>query len=245
METSEFYTKVKNNEILSNTYFLIIALLLAFGTLQFAGTVLATDKPVVSVVSCSMYPEYNVGDILFVKGQNFEGTSEDDVIVYDVRNKASIIVNSESYTLEASENNSQPSIDTEAGDIKLIAIRSDLSSDQVIGIVEFNSDRYRVVEGDTISLDGVSIEIESLSGIHIPIVHRVIEKHDNIVETKGDNNRQQLDFEKNVTKDQIHGKVFFRIPYLGNIKILAMDFTGLTGGQPFVLDTTPSCQERV
>lgn len=236
---------MRENELLNNAYFLIIALLLAFGTLQFAGTALSTEKPVVSVVSCSMYPEYNVGDILFVQGQSFKDIDVRDVIVYDVRNKAEISVGSNSYSLNASEEDPKPEVETEIGSIRLVDIKSNLKSDQVLGVLEINGDRHRFSEGDEISIDGEIVSIKSLSGIHIPIVHRVIEKNSDYLETKGDNNRKQLSFEKKVKEEQIHGKVVFRVPYLGNIKILAMDFTGLTGGQPFVFDTTPTCTERV
>lgn len=78
----EKWTEIKDSRFFNEFYFLAIALILAFGTLQTAGTALETDKPVVSVVSCSMYPELNVGDILVVNGVEFEEIEEGDIIVY-------------------------------------------------------------------------------------------------------------------------------------------------------------------
>ena len=235
---------IEENEILRNAYFLVIALLLAFGTLQFAGTALSTEKPVVSVVSCSMYPQYNVGDILFVQGQQFENINEGDVIVYDVRNEAQVAIGGERFNFTATKENPQPSQNTPIGEVKLLQVNSDMSETATSALFEINGETHRVTEGQSFSIQGESVVFNSLSGMEIPVVHRVTVKEDTHVETKGDNNLHQLDFEKNVTADQIHGKVFFRVPLLGNVKILTMDYLGLTGGQPFLIDTTPSCNNR-
>lgn len=145
-------------------YFVAIALLLAFGTLQTLGTFLGTEKPVVTVISCSMYPFYNVGDIIMVTGTTISSLEPGDVIVYDAPD---------------SEDN-------------------------------------------------------------VPIVHRVVEVHDDHVETLGDNNRDQLDFEKDVRDDQIVGKALFSIPRIGGLKLLAMDLAGLEGA-PLIIDSYPTC----
>ncbi|MFB6190852.1 MAG: signal peptidase I [Candidatus Nanohaloarchaea archaeon] len=165
----ERWHKIRQSRSFDEFYFFAVALILAFGTLQFTGTVLQTDKPVVSVVSCSMYPELHVGDVLIVQGTSFENIEEGDVIVY-----------------------STPEMD-------------------------------------------------------IPVVHRVIRKHDSYLETKGDNNPSQLDFEKHVEPDQVRGKVVFKIPRIGGLKLLAMDLTGLTGpgDTPVVIDSYPACRVRV
>lgn len=149
----------------SEFYFFAIALILAFGTLQTTGTLLETGKPVVTVISCSMYPVYDVGDIVFIQGTEVSELERGDIIVYD----------------------------------------SPQSSQDV------------------------------------PIVHRVTEVHEGYVETKGDNNPDQLSFEREIRDSQIHGKAFFRIPKIGGIKLLAMDLTGFNGGQPLVIDSYPSC----
>lgn len=63
-----------------------------------------------------------------------------------------------------------------------------------------------------------------------PIVHRIVSL--NPIQTKGDHNEQQLSVsnniyktdETNISKDQLIGKVVFKIPYLGWFKIWVTDF---------------------
>mgnify|MGYP006279239089 CR=1 FL=1 len=64
-------------------YFIFLALVLAFGILQTTGTAFNTDRPVVSVVSCSMYPTHDIGDIALIYGEDYEDIAEGDVIVFD------------------------------------------------------------------------------------------------------------------------------------------------------------------
>jgi len=166
MDTPKFWEKLTDSREFDEFYFFAVALILAFGTLQTTGTILETDKPVVTVVSCSMYPEYDVGDILVVQGQEYEEVERGDVVV------------------------------------------------------------YRTEE------------------MNIPVVHRVIEKNSEYLETQGDNNRGQLEFEKNVSPDQIHGTTAFKIPKIGLVKLLAMDLTGFSGDAPLVLDAVENCRVR-
>ncbi len=51
------------------------------------------------------------------------------------------------------------------------------------------------------------------------IIHRIVRLHENYVETKGDANIGQIEFEKNVRSEQIRGVAIARIPYLGWIKL--------------------------
>ncbi len=166
MNPEKAWEKVTGSREFDEFYFFAIALILAFGTLQTTGTVFDTDKPVVTVVSCSMYPEYDVGDILVVKGQDYEDIERGDIVV------------------------------------------------------------YRTEE------------------MNIPVVHRVIEKNPGYLETQGDNNQGQLDFEENVTPDQIHGTTAFKIPRVGLVKLLAMDLAGFSGDAPLVLDAVENCRVR-
>ncbi len=82
---------VKDSRGFQEFYFFAIALILAFGTLETTGTVLDTDKPVVTVVSCSMYPELDVGDIIVVRGAEIDNIEEGDIIVFDVEDEFSTI----------------------------------------------------------------------------------------------------------------------------------------------------------
>ncbi|RZD31407.1 MAG: signal peptidase I [uncultured DHVE6 group euryarchaeote] len=52
-----------------------------------------------------------------------------------------------------------------------------------------------------------------------PIIHRIIEKGDNWVSTKGDNNPTQLNFEKQIHKDDILGVAKIKIPFIGWVKV--------------------------
>lgn len=166
----QLWEKLKSTRSFEEFYFFAIALILAFGIIQTTGTVLATEKPVVSVVSCSMYPQLHVGDILLVKGTDYSRIQEGDVIVY------------------------------------------------------------------------------STPEMNIPVVHRVLGKNESFLETRGDNNPGQLEFEKKVESEQIHGKILFRIPRIGALKLLAMDMLGLNqngSDRPLVIDSYPECRIKV
>lgn len=85
-------------------------------------------------------------------------------------------------------------------------------------------------KGDVIILTGADAEnlkkgevIVFQSGKQYPIIHRIVDVHDNYYETKGDHNPGQAnDLELNefeVRPEQIIGKANFKIPWLGWIKI--------------------------
>jgi len=64
-----------------------------------------------------------------------------------------------------------------------------------------------------------------------PIIHRVVKKNDNgkiTLQTKGDNNADSIKNnaldETNISKDVLIGKAVFRVPLLGYIKILFVDY---------------------
>jgi hypothetical protein len=84
-------------------------------------------------------------------------------------------------------------------------------------------------KGDIIVLRGTSFDELQVGEILVyqsklayPVIHRVVAKND-VIETKGDHNSDQILVpninEKYITKDQIIGKAWFRIPYLGYVKI--------------------------
>ena len=52
-----------------------------------------------------------------------------------------------------------------------------------------------------------------------PIIHRVVKKERDYLQTKGDNNNGLIDFEERVEGKQIIGKGVFRLPLLGWVKI--------------------------
>lgn len=91
MEPEETWRDIRESGVFDEFYFLAIALILAFGIIQTTGAIMDTDKPVVTVVSCSMYPQYDVGDVIVVQGEEFEDIEEGDVIVYDAESEESEI----------------------------------------------------------------------------------------------------------------------------------------------------------
>ncbi|MCJ7450621.1 MAG: signal peptidase I [Candidatus Nanohaloarchaeota archaeon QJJ-9] len=156
----------------NDIFFVIVALVLAFGIYQSLGTALSTETPIVSVVSNSMKPTFQRGDLVVVKGEEFNRIKEEDIIVYKSKN------------------------------------------------------------------DQVNLYMP-------PIIHRVVNKSNSSLSTKGDNNKYQvkacidsrleiksecgpgeetIDLEENVTAEQIRGKAIFIVPKLGYPKILLTDF---------------------
>lgn len=213
---------------LKEGYFIILALVLAFGILQFSGTVMNTEKPVVSVISCSMYPEYDRGDVLTVNGVDFNQIEEDDVIVYQVPLEVEIELDGERFKV------TEKASTTPIGASKVLAVQENQA------LLEIDGERLRIRKSGSYTVSGESITVREVSGMDTPVVHRVIHKGNESLETKGDNNPQQLEFEKDIRPEQVHGKVFFRIPKVGAVKLIAMDLVGLTG-RPFVIDSYRSC----
>ncbi len=209
---------VQDNEsvILKEGYFIVLALILAFGILQFSGTVLGTDRPVVSVVSCSMYPEYDRGDVLGVKGADFEDLQEDDVIVFQVPFQAELEINDERFNISGETSN------TPLGTVKVISVQNNQA------LLEVDGDHLQVQDGGSYTVSGQQMIVRDISGMQTPIVHRIISKDENSVATKGDNNPEQLEFEKDIRPENIHGRVLFIIPTIGMVKLAPMDFMGMT-----------------
>lgn len=167
MDIASLRSWLESSRTVDEAMFFFLALVLAFGTLQTTGSLLNTDRPVVTVTSCSMYPSLDAGDIVVVKGEEFDDISEGDIAVY--------------------------------------------STDEVA----------------------------------IPVIHRVVETERDSLETRGDNNLGQSDFERDINPSQVHGTYIFKIPKIGLVKLLAADLTGLGGGAPLALDSTPACSTRV
>lgn len=210
-------------------YFILLALILAFGILQTSGTVLETERPVVSVVSCSMYPEYDRGDILVVDGVEFSSIEEGDVIIFNVPLKSTVRIDGEEYRL------GEKPTETPLGSSKITSVNDNKA------IIQYNGRKIQVNSGSSYQVDGSTLDVINASGVDIPVVHRVTEKRNDSLETKGDNNPRQLEFEKNIRPEQVYGKVFFRIPKIGAVKLIAMDLAGLTG-DPLKIDSYSGCR---
>lgn len=51
-----------------------------------------------------------------------------------------------------------------------------------------------------------------------PLIHRIVGSEP--INTKGDHNPDQIDIEKSVSEDEIIGKAFFKVPYIGWVKLV-------------------------
>lgn len=246
MDLESYWSDLEGANLFRDFCFLSIALILAFGTLQTSGTLLDTDRPVVSVVSCSMYPgpgEEGLykGDILIVRGTPFDEIREGDTIVYKVPDRVELSVSGQDYVLEKNESERRPSVDTAAGRILLFdAARGPSGAD--IAVLSVDGERNTVSEGDSYVFNGQDVTVSSIDTMPIPVVHRVVEKRSESLETKGINNPGQLEFEKDVRPEQVHGQVAAVIPRVGLVKILAMDLVGFQGDRPLVLDRYRPCE---
>jgi signal peptidase I len=243
---------VDENRFLDETYFIILSVVLAFGILQTMGTGLGTEKPVVTVISTSMCPALQVGDILLVRSTPYEEVDEGDIIVYDVPDTAKLEINDRLYILEASDSDPTPSVNTSIGEVELIDVQTSQYRGRDTVLLRVNGEvpdlgqgeGTRLVEDETYQIGNGTMRVAYLTDLpygDVPVVHRVVRKTGEYLETMGDNNPSQLEFERRIEPDQIHGTVFLEVPRIGLVKILAMDFLGYSGDQPFVLDATPSC----
>ena len=233
--------KIRDGEIESFEwfYFLALALILAFGTIQTTGTTLNTERPVVSVISCSMYPEYNVGDILIVDGQEYEDIEVGNVAIYKVPDRVDFSVNGNNFTLEENSPHYNRSVSTAIGEIELLEVKPNLKNGNDKVLLSIGDRRVRGSE--KLGINSNEIKLHKISGHPYPIVHRVIDKKPDRLETKGDANKQQLDFESDVRPFQIYGTTAFKIPRVGAIKLLIMDLVGFQGDKPFIIDNMNSC----
>lgn len=236
----ELLKKIREGDVKSFEwfYFITLALLLAFGTIQNTGNALDNDKSVVSVISCSMYPEYNVGDILVVQGQDFEDIEVGDVVIYKVPDRIDFSVDGKSYTLEENSPTYNTSVQTSIGNVRLLEVDPNLQNGNDKALITVAGERYTVADrGGEVA----GLEVQKISGQPFPIVHRVIQKDENSLETKGDANNRQLDFEQDVRPFQIYGTTALKIPRVGAVKLIIMDLVGFNGDKPLVIDNTQFC----
>ncbi|WP_168168831.1 signal peptidase I [Methanopyrus sp. SNP6] len=73
-------------------FYVVLGVALGYGLRYGLGFVLGTPDPVVTVISESMYPYYNVGDVLLVVGVPYRDIKVGDVIVYRLPGKPIPIV---------------------------------------------------------------------------------------------------------------------------------------------------------
>jgi len=230
--------KKLEHESLREFYFLAISLILAFGIIQTSGSFLQTDKPVVSVVSCSMYPSLHVGDVLIVRGESYENIEVEDIVVYSIK-EASITVGGEDYQIN--DYNGQERLESSVGEIQLSKVLEDGSGRVVGARISIDGEMYDLRENEAVQVQGTTVTLNEAQGMNIPVVHRVTEKNPEYIQTKGDNNKRQLEFEDRVEPRQVHGKMWFKVPRIGGIKLLVMDIVGFSGDEPLKIDSYPKC----
>jgi|SRR3989344_3823088 len=186
----------------------IVNIILAFVLVKFLiypgiGFLLGTTHPVVAVVSGSMDHGLNKGEICGITPEDYQGSFNDYWIAcgayYD-----KIGITKEMFNEYRFKNGFNK------GDIMFLK----------------GSSLKDIEVGDVIVFDG---------NLKDPIIHRVVRKYvDNdayFLQTKGDHNRDSnigLKEDK-IGEERIIGKAFFRIPFLGWVKILAVEFIQLFG----------------
>ncbi len=97
-------------------------------------------------------------------------------------------------------------------------------------------------KGDLMILRGTDVEklkpgdiIVFKGGESEPIIHRIVTKtklgEQYMFSTLGDNNNNQLPYEKNITKERIVGRAILRIPFLGYVRITFSYLLGTIKGE--------------
>ena len=99
----EFYAGVKEGGLKTELKNTAIAILLALVVWFGAGIVLATPTPINAIVSCSMRPAYERGDMVFLKGGDIKTAYFDyNGPVYDINSSAIIISDGQSWGVNGS-----------------------------------------------------------------------------------------------------------------------------------------------
>jgi len=99
-------------------------------------------------------------------------------------------------------------------DFEKFIFKKGFNKGDILFVIKANPEKLKV--GDVIIFD---------SNYQNPIIHRIVEIKDEngekIFFTLGDNNPQQLSFDKNIIQDQLVGKAVLKIaPYIGWGKLL-------------------------
>ncbi len=189
----------------------LVNIVLAFILIKFIvypglGFLLMTSHPIVAVVSGSMYHGLeDRGAVYEICGQSYPdkafGSSYDTW--WDNCG-------------DWYENNTNLSLD----DFKKFPMSKGFSKGDIILLL--GSDPNDLEVGDIIVFN---------KGQPYPIIHRLIDINNKgeslIFTTKGDHNSASGSIDKGITEDMIIGKAVLKIPFIGYVKILAVDFLKL------------------
>jgi len=90
----------------------------------------------------------------------------------------------------------------------------------------FNKGDIIILRGTTFDDLKVGEVLVYQSKLSYPVIHRVVQK-DDVIETKGDHNQEQILNpqlnERYITKDQMIGRAWLKIPYMGYVKIFFVE----------------------
>jgi signal peptidase I len=75
------------------------------------------------------------------------------------------------------------------------------------------------------------VVVFGVQGLSDPVIHRVVALEDGSLTTKGDHNCGLNPFEEHIPNEFLVGKAALRVPYLGWIKLLAVDLFNLILGR--------------
>lgn len=165
------------------------------------GVVFATPIPVVAVVSCSMEHDYtNCGDSTVM--DNLCGIPGSGSANFDeFWEKCGSFYDNKEITRQEFEEFPMHNGFNKGEIILLKGI--DFKDINIGDVIVFNADK------------------------NYPIIHRVVEKNINTLQTKGDHNKDQIENptlnEKTIKQEQILGKAIARVPFLGYVKIWATE----------------------
>lgn len=187
----------------------LVNIVLAFVLIKFIvypglGFILATSHPIVAVVSGSMYHGL-----------------EDRGAVYDICGQTYLqkdFGTSYSNWWDNCGDWYKSHLNITLDDFKKYPLSRGFAKGDIILLV--GSDPNKLKVGDIIVFN---------KGQSYPIIHRVIniDNESMIFTTKGDHNSDSGSFDKGITSDSIIGKAIIKIPYVGYVKIFAVDFLKL------------------
>lgn len=189
----------------------VVNVILAFVIIKFIvypalGFLLFTSNPIVAVVSCSM--EHAATDCGRGNGYRICGSQFDEKSNFDFSG----------YWETCGRWYEERNISKE--EFSSYSLSNGFSKGDLIILKGKKPDELK--KGDVVVFRGAEKE---------PIIHRVVSKSKDgdtyTFSTKGDNNDNQLSYEKSIPQDAVIGKALVKIPYLGNVKLLFTQLTGL------------------
>ncbi len=196
---------------------------------------LNTSSPVSAIVSCSMLPAYERGDLIILRGVP---PSEIKAQAIEVDQNSLNVISS---SLHSSCGQTQFGIDYQCGSCVRTSIASGQpGQERFVQCVKGISVNGKQINEDLTNDVIVYTPQQSLSRFQGDIIHRAYAKltagNKTVILTKGDNNDY---FDSSlfgaVPQENVKGKVLLRIPYLGYLKLFISGFFSEPAGCDTVL----------